>query len=375
MVKTRKTKQLRKRKQLRKTKQLGKTKQFRKRKQLGKTKKRKLLCAVGGGLIGWNSNKSIDKLSELIRELTMMEETNQYSRLSEKQLENLDKGKRRLEIMEEIKQIKPINNMTKRSSERMEDRLSEMITTYDEKGTETFMFEEKKYKNGVIYLQIIKELLRIGEKTDNPNKMVQEGRISGWIAKALEEAPRELQDILIEAGKKVNIKNYFKNLLLYALYQRELYDKYILLVNKLIDAGVDVDIQDRTGYSPLYLASTYGYDGLVEKLIDAGANVDIQKKGGSTPLHIASLKGFNEIVQKLINAGADVNIEDSKGRTALHFASREGLNEIVQKLINAGANVDIQNRKGMTPLHYAYYKGFNEIVKTLIDARGKGKYK
>ena len=72
-------------------------------------------------------------------------------------------------------------------------------------------------------------------------------------------------------------------------------------------------------------------------LIDAGADINIEDKDGWTALIWASQCGHTETAKALIDAGADINIEDRQGWTALMWASHYGHTETVKLLIDAGA--------------------------------------
>ena len=97
---------------------------------------------------------------------------------------------------------------------------------------------------------------------------------------------------------------------------------------------------------------------VLKRLIDAGADLNIQDKSiGRTALMETCLDFIGNVVgaKYLIDAGADLNIQDNSwGHTALHLASSSHVSfEIVKYLINAGANLNIQNKHGKTPLIYA----------------------
>tara|TARA_B100001173_G_scaffold38943_1_gene30243 strand:- start:1269 stop:1811 length:543 start_codon:yes stop_codon:yes gene_type:complete len=59
---------------------------------------------------------------------------------------------------------------------------------------------------------------------------------------------------------------------------------------------------------------------LMNWLITNGVNVNAQNRDGYTPLHIAVRAGNIDIVDKLLAKGANVNVTDNMGRTALHLA-------------------------------------------------------
>jgi ankyrin repeat protein len=65
-------------------------------------------------------------------------------------------------------------------------------------------------------------------------------------------------------------------------------------------------------------------------LIDAGANVNVQDKYGRTPLHWVVLNGRVEIAQMLIDAGARKDIPDNEGRLPYDFAKTQELKNMLK---------------------------------------------
>lgn len=84
----------------------------------------------------------------------------------------------------------------------------------------------------------------------------------------------------------------------------------------------------------LLKASEKGKLGVVKLLLAIGANVNAREKSGATPLHLASANGHKAIVRILITEGANVNARDIYGNTSLHLAaanSHEGMVEVLRK--------------------------------------------
>ena len=124
-------------------------------------------------------------------------------------------------------------------------------------------------------------------------------------------------------------------------------------VRQLIASGADVNVRNKFGNTPLWMASLGGdaKDTEVVKLLLASkANVDVRDKFGATPLHVASQFGNTEVVKLLLEAGANVNAADKDGDTPLMAASRGGHTEAVNPLLVAGANVNAADKDGDTPL-------------------------
>jgi hypothetical protein len=89
-----------------------------------------------------------------------------------------------------------------------------------------------------------------------------------------------------------------------------------------VDAGAEVQGQDKDGDSALALAAAYNHNPeVVSVLLKAGADVDAQDKSGSTALMLAVEEGNSpEIIVALLKAGANAKVKDMDGHTALYFA-------------------------------------------------------
>ena len=56
---------------------------------------------------------------------------------------------------------------------------------------------------------------------------------------------------------------------------------------------------------------------MVEVLLAAHADCDVQNSNGNTPLHLAAGKGWIQVAELLAAAGADPHIKNSKGWLAI----------------------------------------------------------
>ena len=72
----------------------------------------------------------------------------------------------------------------------------------------------------------------------------------------------------------------------------------------------------------MHWAAENGHKEIVELLIRAGADKDLQDKDGSTPLHRAARTGHKEIVELLMRTGAVINQSNNEGKTALDVAAK-----------------------------------------------------
>ena len=86
---------------------------------------------------------------------------------------------------------------------------------------------------------------------------------------------------------------------------------------------------------------------VVDLLLNANANPNIQDMKGATPLHHACEDNNTDITDLLLKAGANCNCEINSGETPLHIASYSGYPGIVDLLLKAkSSNPDLQSSVG-----------------------------
>lgn len=88
------------------------------------------------------------------------------------------------------------------------------------------------------------------------------------------------------------------------------------LVIWLIEQGLDINIPDYYGATPLYRQAILGRD-TVKLLLELGADIGKPNTYGETPLHVAAEFFHPKTVKLLIDKGADVNAKNDMGRSPL----------------------------------------------------------
>ena len=88
------------------------------------------------------------------------------------------------------------------------------------------------------------------------------------------------------------------------------------LVFWLVEQGLDINIPDYYGATPLYRQAILGRD-TVKLLLELGADIGKPNTYGETPLHVAAEFFHPKTVKLLIDKGADVNAKNDMGRTPL----------------------------------------------------------
>nr|XP_046265225.1 oxysterol-binding protein-related protein 1-like isoform X2 [Scatophagus argus] len=152
-----------------------------------------------------------------------------------------------------------------------------------------------------------------------------------------------------------------------------------------------------TGWTPLHLACYFGHREVVEELLKAGADVNLQNNMGDTPLHKAAYTGRKEIVLLLLRYDACSNIingtaqipkdvtEDDEIITMLEAAERRETRRREEKLLEAAREGDVsvlskmlsgkwapdihcRDSVGNTPLHCAAYRGQKQCIIKLLKS-------
>lgn len=87
-----------------------------------------------------------------------------------------------------------------------------------------------------------------------------------------------------------------------------------------LSKGINVNIVNDKGDTPLTLASRRGYFEIAKLLVSKGARVDLRNRKGESALMLAASGNCREIMIFLLQSGADINKKDYLGRTALWYA-------------------------------------------------------
>src|SRR5262249_1852632 len=130
----------------------------------------------------------------------------------------------------------------------------------------------------------------------------------------------------------------------------------IRFVNDAVQREPALAAQRFSGRTLLHWACGAGCLELVALLLRLGVDPNVQDRGGHTPLYAVANQCAgetgHEIVRALVQAGADANACGGITRaTPLHMAARRGYVDIALALLNGGAAFDARAANGDTPLH------------------------
>jgi len=136
------------------------------------------------------------------------------------------------------------------------------------------------------------------------------------------------------------------------------------IVDLLIKAGAKIDEQDKYGNTVLVEATKKGHAEIVRELISLGADFESVDKNGYTALMAASSLGHIKVIEELLKAGADINAVDKEGHTALSEAAANDLPEAVKYLLEKGAD---PAKNGMTKLMIACILDDTETIRAILE--------
>jgi hypothetical protein len=100
----------------------------------------------------------------------------------------------------------------------------------------------------------------------------------------------------------------------------------------LIDKGANPNVADKTGVTPLMVASQRGFIEGVLALSKAGARVDVANDAGETPLIAAVHNRDVPMMRALLIAGANPDRNDNSGRSARDYAELTGSSVLVDEI-------------------------------------------
>jgi ankyrin repeat protein len=145
-------------------------------------------------------------------------------------------------------------------------------------------------------------------------------------------------------------------------------------IQRLAQAGFDLNARDGNGRTPLHVAAFQGHGAGAGALIGAGANPGLLDNQRYDAVTIAAVRDDVPTLKALIAAGASAKLVTSiYDGTALIAAAHLGHDSVVRELIRAGAPLDHVNNLGWTALIEAVILGDGgprhvETVRALIEA-------
>lgn len=143
-------------------------------------------------------------------------------------------------------------------------------------------------------------------------------------------------------------------------------------IKKLV-GKVDINLQDKDGYTALMIAVWKNHENIVKLLLSTpGINVNITNNEGKTALMRAASWTHENLVKLLLQVpNININAQDKHGITALLEAVLEENESIVKMLLNAGSDPDIRDKHGKTVIDDASEKFRPILERAIQDAKIK----
>lgn len=171
---------------------------------------------------------------------------------------------------------------------------------------------------------------------------------------------------LIQNGLNINITNKIGRTPLHTAAK----NSNARVVELLLRFNADPNCRDNDGKIPLHLTR----DPLIASmLLKRQSNPDAADIGGRTSLIDASERGDTRMVQVLLKHRASINASETRhGQSALHIAVRKGQHDVIRELCQRSTVASIINevdRNQHSPLHFAVGQdrpGTEKLVKFLI---------
>lgn len=210
---------------------------------------------------------------------------------------------------------------------------------------------------------------------------------------AVEGLHRNLSQLLIEWGAKIDIKNRISKTALEIIRNPELkmllekksiehldmskrlpkHDQSYLeqVINDHISGEkpmASINSRSVNGCTLLHWSAIFGSVTLTQRLLNQHINPDMRSSTGATPLHFCRLP---EVAKIFLDEGADINIPDCKGNTPLHCICLDSklnpqISELVTLLINSGGDIFAVNDDGYLAIHCASKQGHITILETIL---------
>jgi len=121
------------------------------------------------------------------------------------------------------------------------------------------------------------------------------------------------------------------------------------------------------GMTPLHYGVYYGYLPVVDYALKNGVDLNLKDKRGLSPVWFSVSGSRPAMLRKLIALGAELSVKNAEGDDLLFRAARAGNTEVFGILLDHGFKAEAKNSWGVTPLYYALNADAVDIVKLLVE--------
>lgn len=146
----------------------------------------------------------------------------------------------------------------------------------------------------------------------------------------------EIVDALLAAGAALELRADGYTPLMFAAIHGD-----ARMVTALLEAGADphAPFMPFFGARPIHLSAEFGNVDALDAFLAWGIDLEIMDNDGGSPLLCAGYGGQMSTTQHLIALGADLTVRDNSGFTARGLAEQGGHAEVAQAIADAGGTL------------------------------------
>ncbi len=207
----------------------------------------------------------------------------------------------------------------------------------------------------------VDELLALGADVNKANAFTKDTPL----IRSLSYGSPEISQRLVLSGANLNVKNNYGQSPLYIALEK----KQPELIDLFLSSGVEEGLNTNYLFRAVAKKNPLG----VLAMLKGGVDGNVANEKGNTPLIIASSLGDVESVHYLLTYRVDLNAANKDGNTALIYAARYNKPEVIVELLRPQTlqvplDINARNNQGQTALWWGASKGFTEVVKRLLAA-------
>lgn len=208
-------------------------------------------------------------------------------------------------------------------------------------------------------VEAVQRLLAMGADVNKQNAYTRDTAILRSVYGDHDEITR----LLIYADADLNLPNNYRQTPMGLAVEKQKGQLVDLFLTSGVKAGLDGDTLLRASVNKNFVG--------VLGMLKGGVDPNVKNAPGNTPLIVSASVGDTQSVQALLAYRADVNASNNDGNTALIYAARYNHPETVLALLapltmQYKADVNMQNKRGETALYWAALKGYAPVVKILL---------
>jgi ankyrin repeat protein len=139
------------------------------------------------------------------------------------------------------------------------------------------------------------------------------------------------------------------------------------MVKFFVENGCDINLKNKSGFTPLHIACENGNKPIVSYLLQKNANMYIEDNNERIPIFIAIVNKHCHIVKSFLENRYNINYLSSNEITCTHVSIYSCNFNIAELLIKNNADINLFDSEGLNMLHVAIIFNNIEIVKLLVD--------